>query len=144
MIYTSDDMTECTIHGTKEDWQILWTNNLDGETLIGMTEKMKEQLCWCYCYVREYAPDSDRIIPLGLDVFQRGEAHTHLIFTMIDRRLRGTSDIKTTPCPSCYYTWRVPFSVRVPPAQDLWVRILQTDHSSKLKIQIRTALFPPR
>lgn len=137
MITTAPDMSYCAIQGGPADWQVLWTNSLDGETLVGMTEKMKEQLCWCYCYLREFSPKTDQIIPLGLDLYERCNRDTFLIYLMIQRRLRP--DIKTLDderSEPVYYTWRLPFSVTVPVGGQLPLLVEIRKRNHKLQIRV--------
>lgn len=109
MIHTNGNMTECLITGSPEDWQVLWTCHERNETVIGMTEKMKEQLCWCYAYIARFPPDSDTRFPQGLEWFERANPFTKLIYIMVHRRLNAKPD--SEPYPFSYYTWTVPFSL---------------------------------
>lgn len=131
MLVPSTEMDHVIISGSGQDWQILWSNSETKETWVGMTEKMKEQLCWCYCYLRKFNPRAERIIPWGLERFTRHDPDQLLLYTMIDRRLR-----KEGEAPETYYAWRLPFYL---PAneKELKLRLKPSNKlCSKLKFRI--------
>jgi hypothetical protein len=132
MLHPSPEQDYVVIQGGNKDWQVLWNDGAT-ETWVGLTEKMKEQLCWCYCYLRQFNPKAERIIPWGLERFSKTDPDTLLMYTMMDRRLRAEGE---TP-PEQYYAWRLPMVIQPRGKEEELILKISPSNDQRTKFKIR-------
>ncbi len=104
MVISIDETSRsCDIIGGHREWQVLWHDVDTRQSLIGMTEKMHDQLCWAYRYMTRFQPEAGGgATPFDFDRYQRSSRDHILLYTLIRRRL---NDSLTDPC---FYTLQIP------------------------------------
>jgi len=137
MVISIDETSNsCEIIGGSRDWQVLW-NDLDTrQSLIGMTEKMHDQLSWAYRYMTRFRPESrGGGVPFNFDCYHRSSRDQILLYTLIRRRL---NDVLTDPC---FYTLEIPRPV--PPltkhevdTQDLTIKLTRKPRKRHIRFEI--------
>lgn len=135
MVISIDDTNDCcAIIGKYCDWQVLWNDTDRNQSLIGMTEKMHDQLVWACRYITRYEPSANVEERLKFECYKRASPDSVLLYTLIRRRL---NDNLTDPC---FYTLQIPRPL--PPVtkhdliKDLVIKLTRYPRKKRIRVDI--------